>query len=128
VRRTKALFKLPRYKGRASLKLIESKFPYHVDMIVLEGGFGARLNAMHKWHDAHGIPAVSGGRRVESRDIVRWFFADSEMAALFGKKLLLSADRLQSSSWVLNTLASTKPMLAPKDSSETDIKNVMAAP
>jgi len=23
-----------------------------------EGGFGTRLNAMHKWHDVRGIPAV----------------------------------------------------------------------
>ena len=46
-----------RYKGRASLKLIESKFPNHVDMMVPEGGFGSRLNAMHAWHDARNITA-----------------------------------------------------------------------
>ena len=46
---------MSRYKGRASLKVIKSKFPHHVDMVVPEGGFGARLNAMHDWHDAHGI-------------------------------------------------------------------------
>ena len=38
---------MTRYKGRASLKLIESKFPHHVDMMVPEGGFGRLLNAMH---------------------------------------------------------------------------------
>jgi len=51
---------MSRYKGRASLKLIESKFPHHVDMMVPEGGFGRLLNAMHDWHDAHGIEAVRG--------------------------------------------------------------------
>jgi hypothetical protein len=34
---------MSRYKGRTSLKLIESKFPHHVDMMVPEGGFGVSL-------------------------------------------------------------------------------------
>jgi hypothetical protein len=33
----------PRYKGRSSFKVIESKFPHHVEMLVPEGGFGSRL-------------------------------------------------------------------------------------
>jgi uncharacterized protein (DUF486 family) len=49
---------MSRYKGRASLKVIKSKFPHHVDMVVPEGGFAARLNAMHDWHDAHGISYI----------------------------------------------------------------------
>lgn len=78
---------MSRYKGRASLKLIESKFPYHVDMMVPEGGFGTRLDAMHKWHDTQGIPAVSGqSRRENGRDIIRWCFADLVTAALFQKE------------------------------------------
>ena len=48
------------YKGRASLKVIESKFPHHVDMMMPEGGFSSRLNAMHDWHDARGIEVVRG--------------------------------------------------------------------
>ena len=39
---------MSRYKGRAGLKVIESKFPHHIDMLVPEGGFGSRLNAMHE--------------------------------------------------------------------------------
>ena len=78
---------MPRYKGRASLKLIETKFPHHVDMMVPEGGFGSRLNAMHKWHDVRGIPAVRGQSRHENRrDIIRWCFADLGLAALFQKE------------------------------------------
>jgi hypothetical protein len=38
---------MSRYKGRAGLKVIESKFPHHIDMLVPEGGFASRLNAMH---------------------------------------------------------------------------------
>ena len=45
---------MSRYKGHTSLKVIESKFPHHVDMLVPEGGFGDRLNAMHDWH-SHGL-------------------------------------------------------------------------
>jgi hypothetical protein len=75
---------MSRYKGRASLKVIESKFPHHVDMTVPEGGFGSRLNAMHDWHHVRGIEAVRGqSRRENGRDIIRWCFADAEMAAMF---------------------------------------------
>ena len=75
------------YKGRASLKVIETKFPHHVDMMVPEGGFGAQLNAMHKWHDARGIEAVRGeSRRENGRDIIRWCFADLRLAMLFAKE------------------------------------------
>ena len=78
---------MSRYKGRASLRTNESKFPHHVDMTVPEGGFGARLNAMHKWHDAHGIPAISSqSRRENERDIIRWCFADSEIAKAFASE------------------------------------------
>ena len=76
-----------RYKGRASLKVIESKFPHHVDMMVPEGGFGSRLNAMHDWHDAHGIEAIRGqSRRENGCDIIRWCFADLVTAAVFAKE------------------------------------------
>ena len=57
---------MSRYKGRASLKVIKSKFPHHIDMLVPEGGFGARLNAMHDWHDANGISAVRGKDGVKT--------------------------------------------------------------
>ena len=32
---------MTRYKGRTSLKVIESKFPHHIDMLVPEGGLAA---------------------------------------------------------------------------------------
>jgi hypothetical protein len=40
-------------------------------MLVPEGGFGDRLNAMHDWHHARGIPAVRGqSRRENGRDYI----------------------------------------------------------
>jgi len=47
---------LPRQKGRASLKSNESEFSHHLGMMALEGGFGARPNAMHKWHKLLAFP------------------------------------------------------------------------
>jgi len=44
------------------------------------------LNAMHDWHDARSIEAVRGQSRHENgRDIIRWCFADSEIAKAFAK-------------------------------------------
>ena len=78
---------MSRYKVRAGLKVIESKFPHHIDMLVPEGGFGDRQNAMHDWHHARDIPAVRGqSRRENGRDYVRWCFADLVTAALFEKE------------------------------------------
>jgi hypothetical protein len=77
---------MSRYKGRASLRLTAIKFPHHVDMMVPEGGFGRLLNAMHDWHDAHGIEAVRGhSRRENGRDIIQWC-ADLGMAMPFQKE------------------------------------------
>ena len=73
---------MPRYKGRAGLKVIESKFPHHIDMLVPEGGFGSRTKDV--WHDARGIPAVRGqSRRENGRDYIRWCFADPAVAEAF---------------------------------------------
>ena len=78
---------MSRYKGRAGLKVIESKFPHHIDMLVPEGGFGSRLNAMHDWRDARGIPAVRGqSQRENGRDYIRWCFADPAIAEAFASE------------------------------------------
>ena len=78
---------MSRYKGRVGLKVIESKFPHHIDMLVPEGGFGSRLNAMHDWHDTRGIPAVRGqSPRENGRDYIRWCFADPAVAEAFASE------------------------------------------
>ena len=78
-------FTMPRYKGRAGPKAIEKDFPHIVEMRVPLGGFGSKLNAMHRWHEARGIRAIhSTGRRDENnRDIIRWCFADPVAAKEF---------------------------------------------
>ena len=74
---------MSRYKGRASPKENEAKFPHHIDMMAPESGFGSLLNAMHDWHDAR----VRGQSRHENaRYIIRWCFADLVTAALFQKE------------------------------------------
>jgi hypothetical protein len=54
---------MPRYKGRASPKEIERDFPHMVEMRVPLGGFGSKLNAMHRWHEARGIRAIQYRRK-----------------------------------------------------------------
>ena len=78
---------MPRYKGRASAKEIERDFPHVVEIRVPLGGFGSKLNAMHRWHEARGIRAIhSTGRRDEiNRDIIRWCFSDPVAAKEFAE-------------------------------------------
>jgi hypothetical protein len=45
---------MSRYKGRTKTSLI-AQVPHRVEMIVPEGGFGKRLDAMHEWHRARSI-------------------------------------------------------------------------
>lgn len=73
---------MTRYRGRAKTSLIERDFPFHVEMIVPEGGFGKRLDAMYEWHQARGIRAMRGSSRRDenNRDYVTWCFADAAMA------------------------------------------------
>lgn len=73
-----------RYKGRSSSKAVERDFPHIVEMAVPPGGFGRQLDLMYDWHREHGIEDRRGsGRREDTRDFVRWCFADPTMAADF---------------------------------------------
>jgi len=94
---------MSRNKGRASLRLIESKFPHHVDMMVPEGGFGHLLSAMHDWHDDHGIEAVRGqSRRENGRDIIRWCLLTWEWRCYF-KNLtkMANCERSSNEAWAV---------------------------
>jgi hypothetical protein len=84
---------MTRYKDRARPKAIERDFPHIVETIVPLGGFGKRLNEMYDFHARHGIRAInSTGRRNENgRDIIRWCFSDSAVAAEFAKEFGLGA-------------------------------------
>ena len=62
----------------------ERAFPYIVEMLVPEGGFGPELDAMHQFHARHGIQVQRGrNRREDGRDYIRWCFADPGVAAEF---------------------------------------------
>ena len=53
-----------------------------LEIVVPAGGLGQRLDTMYGWHRGRGIEVHRGsGRRVESRDIIRWCFADVKTAA-----------------------------------------------
>ena len=85
-----------RYKGRASAKEIEKDFP-NVVVRVPPGGFGSKLNAMHRWHEVRGIRAIhSTGRSDENnRDYIHWCFADEAIASEFAREFgSASSDRL----------------------------------
>jgi hypothetical protein len=76
---------MKRYKGRQSAQSIERDYPHIVEMLVPEGGFGKKLDAMYDWHRARGILFQRGrSRRDENgRDYIRWCFADADTAAAF---------------------------------------------
>ena len=82
---------MTRYKGRSKTSLIERDFPHHVEMIVPEGGFRKRLDAMYEWHQARDIEAMRGrGRRDQNnRDYVTWCFADAETAKAFAAEFIV---------------------------------------
>ena len=78
-----------RYKGSMSAKAVEKDYPHHVDMVVPLGGLGNRLDAMYEFHARHGITAKRGhGRREGDRDIIRWCFADPQIARVFAAEFL----------------------------------------
>jgi hypothetical protein len=83
---------MTRHKGRTKSSLVERKFPHRVEMIVPEGGFGKRLDAIYEWHQARGIQAMRGtSRRDENNcDYVTWCFADAETANIF-RELFVSS-------------------------------------
>ena len=72
------------YKGRASQKTIERGFPHIVEIAVPPGGLGKRLDAMLAFHTERGIdPCLGRGRREDSQDYLRWYFADAHTAVSF---------------------------------------------
>jgi len=80
----KRKYRMSRHKGRASGKTAERKLLHIVEIAVPPGGLGKQLDAMHAFHTERGISACLGrGRREESRDYLRWYFADAHTAIAF---------------------------------------------
>ena len=64
-------------------------------MLVPEGGFGDRLNAMHDWHMPTVLKPCAAKAGVRNgRDIIRWCFADLVTAALFEKEFGAEANHV----------------------------------
>jgi hypothetical protein len=75
---------MARYKGRPSSKDFKQEFSHIVEVPVPRGGLGKRLDLMHAFHTERGIKACLGrGRRKDSQDYIRWYFADAMIAASF---------------------------------------------
>jgi hypothetical protein len=73
-----------RYKGIQSAKAVERDFPHFVDMVVPPGGLGKRLDAMYEFHAHYGIKPQRGhGRHDANGSVIRWCFADPEIAKSF---------------------------------------------
>jgi hypothetical protein len=78
---------MTRYKGQPKASLIEQEFPHHVDIIVPPGGLGTRLDAMYDFHAQHDIKPKRGhGMHTADGAVIRWCFADANLAAEFESK------------------------------------------
>ena len=76
---------MTRYKGQLRASRIEQEYPHHVDIVVPPGGLGTQLDAMYEFHVRHGIKPQRGhGKHAAA--IIRWCFADADLAAAFAKK------------------------------------------
>jgi hypothetical protein len=76
-----------RYKGRQNAKAVEQDFPHYVDVVVPEGGFGMKLNAMYDFYARHGIQPKRGcGRHDANGSVIRRCFADPAIADAFSNE------------------------------------------
>ena len=80
---------MSRYKGQPKATPTELEFPHHVDISVPRDGLGTQLGAMYEFHIQHGIKPQRGqGKHDADGAVIRWCFADAEIAksfaALFG--------------------------------------------
>ena len=86
---------MTRYKGRQSAKAVVQDFPHFVDMVVPPGGLGSKraspsrrsssnLDAMYEFHTRYCIKPQRGhGRHDANGSVIRWCFADEEIAKSF---------------------------------------------
>jgi hypothetical protein len=72
-----------------SFKAVEKDYPHHIDMIVPPRGLGNRLDAMYAFHARQGIRAHRGhGSHNSERTVIRWCFADPQIARAFAAEFL----------------------------------------
>lgn len=71
-------------KRHTSPEDTERDYPFVVEMLVPEDGFGPKLIAIHQFHSRRGIQTQPGRSRQENgRNYIRWCFADPEVATEF---------------------------------------------
>jgi len=79
--------RMSRHRGRRSDLSIERDFPHAVEIAVLPGGQGRRMDAMNDWHRQRGIAIVNGRNRHDgSIWHSRWCFARPADAAEFAAR------------------------------------------
>jgi hypothetical protein len=75
---------MTRYEGRQNAKAVERDFPHFVDIVAPPGGLGSKLEAMYEFHTQCGIKPQRGhGRHGANGSVIRWCFADPEIAKSF---------------------------------------------
>jgi hypothetical protein len=71
-------------KGERTAADNEKHCPYAVELLVPEGGFGAKLAVIALFHSNFGIEELKGRwRRRSDRDYARWCFKDPQHASSF---------------------------------------------
>jgi hypothetical protein len=78
---------MTRRKGEITGRTNERDYPFIVEMLLPEGGFGKKLDAMEAFHQERGVEFHRGRsfRRVGGY-VCRWCFGDSETAEAFRAK------------------------------------------
>ena len=78
---------MTRYKGQLKATRTEIEFPHHVDITLPPGGLGTRLDAMYEFHAQHDVKPQRGhGKPDADSAVIRWCFADADLAAAFASK------------------------------------------
>ncbi len=75
---------MTRYRGTISDEVVERAYPFHVDMKVPPSGLGDRLEEMYDFHTHESVTVRRGvDRREGGGNIIRWCFAEAEIARKF---------------------------------------------
>jgi len=79
---------MTRYKSQPpNASPIEQEYPHHIDILVPPDGLGTQLEAMYDFHTQNGInPQRDQARYSAKGSVIRWCFADPDLAAAFASK------------------------------------------
>jgi hypothetical protein len=82
-----------RRKGERTARMNERDLPHIVELALLAGGFGTRLDDFEAFHRLRGIQSRNGRRQCrDEQEYVRWCFASvidaDDFAQQFGGRIL----------------------------------------